>query len=258
MTDRRPWWHAYPQPKLSFAKLFTHTGTLFDGDWPTIGIVSATSSRSAARSGGPRPSRREQILAAARAAIEQYGPGAITGQIAEHAGLARPNVYRHFASKDDLDLELARMAYRELRAAITSRLDLCGTPLEVVRAPIEAQATWADEHPNLYRFLVSRGHQRKRDDASRGAFAEELAAAGARYFPHFADDPDAAEATLVSVIGLVDASVMRWLDGRVEDRDRVVDRLTAQAWLLIDHHLREFDVHLDPAVPLPEERAEQG
>jgi AcrR family transcriptional regulator len=226
------------------------TSALVDDDWPTIGIVSTTSSRSSARSEGPRPTRRDQILAAARAAIEQYGPGAITGQIAEHAGLARPNVYRHFASKDDLDLELARVAYRELRAAITSRLDLCGTPLDVVRAPIEAQATWADEHPNLYRFLVSRGHRRNRDDASRGAFAAELAAAGARYFPHFADDPDAAEATLVSIIGLVDASVLRWLDGRVENRDRLVDRLTSQAWLLIDHHLRELNVRLDPTVPL--------
>lgn len=199
------------------------------------------------------PARREQILEAARAAIEEYGPGALTGQIAERAGLARPNVYRHFSSKDDLDLALARTAYQELRAEVRGRLDLSGTPLDVIRAPIAAQVTWADQHPNLYRFLVSQGYQRssRQVRVDRSDFAAELAAAGARYFPRFAEDPDAAEATLVALIGLVDASVLRWMSRPVGTREQLIDRLTAQAWLIIDHHLREFGIEVDPAVPLP-------
>src|SRR5262245_4527203 len=98
------------------------------------------------------PARCEQICDAARAAIEEHGPEALTGQIAKHAGLARPNVYRHFASKRDLDHAIARRAYQELRAEIRTRLNLCGTPLDVIRAPIEAQVIWADNHQNLYRF----------------------------------------------------------------------------------------------------------
>jgi AcrR family transcriptional regulator len=199
-----------------------------------------------------RAGRRDHILQAARAAIEECGPGALTGQIAERAGLARPNVYRHFASKEDLDLEVARTAYRELRAAIRGGLDLSGRPIEVVGAPIAAQVAWADSHPNLYRFLVCRGHQRsvERPRGERGDFAAELAAAGARYFPHFADDPDAAEATLVAVIGLIDSSVMRWLDRRIGTREQLANRLTAQVWLLIDHHLHQQGIHVDPTVPL--------
>ncbi|MGH3531845.1 MAG: TetR/AcrR family transcriptional regulator [Mycobacterium sp.] len=202
----------------------------------------------------PSLARREQILEAARAAIEEHGPGALTGQIAQHAGLARPNVYRHFASKDDLDLALARSAYQELRAEIRDRLDLSGTPLDVIRAPIAAQVAWADRHQNLYRFLVSHGYQRSSQQRTvqRSDFAAELAAAGARYFPRFAEDPDAAEATLVALIGLVDASVLRWLSRPFGTREQLVDRLTAQAWLIIDHHLREFDIHVDPTVPLPQ------
>jgi AcrR family transcriptional regulator len=198
--------------------------------------------------------RREQILEAARAAIEEHGPGALTGQIAEHAGLARPNVYRHFSSKDDLDLALARSAYQELRAEVRARLDLSGTPLDVIRAPIAAQVAWADCHPNLYRFLVSRGYQRssQRIRVDRSDFAAELAAAGTRYFPRFAEDPDAAEAILVALIGLVDASVLRWLSRPIGTREQLVDRLTAQAWLIIDHHLRGFGIHVDPTVPLPQ------
>ena len=204
--------------------------------------------------------RREEILAAARAAIEEHGPGALTGQIAKRAGLARPNVYRHFASKDDLDGALARRAYQELRAAVRSRLDQSGSPLDVVRAPIEAQVNWAGQHPNLYRFLVSRGHQRTTEGESGGGrsdFAAELAAAGARYFPGFADDTDAAESILVAVIGLVDASVLRWLDRRTSKRDDISDRLalidglTAQCWLIIDHHLRQRGIHVSPTEVLP-------
>lgn len=195
--------------------------------------------------------RREQIRDAARAAIEEYGPDALTGQIAKRAGLARPNVYRHFASKDDLDLAVARSAYQELRGEIRSRLDLCGTPLEGIRAPIAAQVIWADRHQNLYRFLVSRGHQRSSQRAvERSDFAAELAAASARYFPRFTEDPDAAEATVVAIIGLVDACVLRWLSRPIGTRDQLIDRLTTHAWLIIDHHLRELGLNIDPLSPL--------
>lgn len=199
------------------------------------------------------PTRREQILQAARAAIEEHGPGALTGQIAQHAGLARPNVYRHFSSKDDLDSALARSAYREVRAEIRQRLDLSGTPLDVIRAPIAAQISWAHHHPNLYRFLVSRGYQRssERLRADRSDLAAEVTAAGARYFPGFADDPEAAEATVVAVVGLVDASVLRWLSRPMCSREELVERLTAQAWLIVDHYLRGMGITVDPAVPLP-------
>jgi AcrR family transcriptional regulator len=198
--------------------------------------------------------RREQIRDAARAAIEEHGPEALTGQIAKHAGLARPNVYRHFASKHDLDHAVARSAYHELRAEIRARLDLCGTPIDVIRAPIEAQVIWADRHQNLYRFLVTHGYQRRfqQRTAERSNFAPELASAVGRYIPRLTDDPDAAEATLVALIGLFDASVLRWLSRPVGTRDQLIDRLTAQTWLILDHHLREFDIHVDPAMPLPQ------
>jgi AcrR family transcriptional regulator len=195
--------------------------------------------------------RREQILEAARAAIEEYGPDALTDQIAKRAGLARPNVYRHFDSKDDLDLAVARSAYQELRAEIRSRLNLCGSPLDVIRAPIAVQVIWADNHPNLYRFVISHGHQRRSRQPSV-AFADEVTTAGARYFPHFADNPDGADDIVIGLGGLIDASILAWLARRNQTREQLIDRLTTQAWLLIDHHLRDVGVGLDPAVPLPQ------
>lgn len=202
----------------------------------------------------PPLARREQIVDAARAVIEEHGPDALTGQIAERAGLARPNVYRHFSSKDELDLAVARNAYQELQSQVLARLDLSGSPIDVIRAPIAAQVIWADRHPNLYRFLVSRGYQRSSQQrrAARRDFATELALAGARFFPHFADNPDAAAAIVVGLGGLIDASILGWLGRRTESRKRLIDRLTTHAWLIIDHHLREYGVSVDPAVPLAE------
>jgi AcrR family transcriptional regulator len=198
------------------------------------------------------PPRREQILEAARAAIEEHGPDALTGQIAQRAGLARPNVYRHFASKDELDLAVARSAYHELRTEVLARLAMSGTPLDVISAPITAQVAWADRHPNLYRFLVSRGYHRsfQPHKSERNEFATDLAAAGQHYFPHFADDPELAAVVVIALSGLIDASILAWLNRRTESREQLIDRLTDQAWLIVDYHLRSVGAEVDPAVPL--------
>jgi AcrR family transcriptional regulator len=187
------------------------------------------------------PVRYEQILQAARTAIEEHGPDALTSQIASCAKLARPNVYRHFASKDDLDRALARSVYHELRGEIAACLDLPGTAFDVIRELTAAQVSWADRHPNLYRFMVSRGYQRKSSQRTvgRSSLAAEITAAAARYFPRLDDDPDAVEATLVGLIGLRDASVLWWLSRRVGTLDQFVDRLTVQAWLILNHHCKK-------------------
>jgi AcrR family transcriptional regulator len=196
--------------------------------------------------------RREQILEAARAVIEEYGPDALTGQIADRAGLARPNVYRHFASKDELDRAVARSAYQELQEEVRNRLDLGGTPVDIIGAPIAVQVMWADRHPNLYRFLVSRSYQGslRQQEAERHEFAAGLAATGASYLPRFAENPDAADALVTGLGGLIDASILGWLSRRTESAEQLIDRLTLHVWLIVDHHLREIDAHIDPAVPV--------
>jgi AcrR family transcriptional regulator len=52
---------------------------------------------------------RERLLAAARQVIEEGGYGAATvAVIAERAGVASGTLYRHFASKEELFVELFR------------------------------------------------------------------------------------------------------------------------------------------------------
>jgi AcrR family transcriptional regulator len=199
----------------------------------------------------PALSRREHILKAARAAIDELGSDALTSQIAERAGLARPNVYRHFSSKDDLDLAVAQSAYQELRGEVQTRLGLCGRPLEVIRAPIEAQVSWADRHPNVYRFVIERGYQwtSRRRTVEQVAFAAEILTAAAGYLPRFVANRDAAEAVVTALGGLIDASILRWLCNRTETRAQLIDRLTNYTWVIIDDYLRSLGVCVDPTVP---------
>jgi AcrR family transcriptional regulator len=202
--------------------------------------------------------RREDLLEAARVVIDEYGPEALTSQIAERAGLARPNFYRHFSTRDDLDVAVARAAYQELRAEIRARLEVCGRPLDVIRAPIEAEVAWADMHPNLYRFVIARGNQwtSERRTLEHVAFATEITTAAERYFPRFVADLDAADAVVTALGGLIDASILRWLRLRTETRDQLIDRLTSRSWLIIDDHLRSLGVRVDPSVHLSVDRAD--
>lgn len=226
--------------------------------------VDTTAARRATSRLPGRDLRRGRIIEAALAAIEENGPHALTGQIAGKAGLGRTHFYRHFASKEELDLAVARHVHRELTAKIRVSLDVTGSPLDVIRAPVSQHVMWADDHPNLYRFLVNRHYRRSNEKTAPGvsAFASELAKAGARYFPRYGDDAGAADRNVAAIVGLIDASVLWWLDHRESTRDDLVIRLTRQTWLIIDDRLRELGTTLDPEAPLngpkPTPRANQG
>ena len=73
-----------------------------------------------------RRERRIAIITAAISAIEEFGPDALTAQIAQVAGVPRTHVYRHFDGKQALDLAVSRHVAGELgdriRAGLTAPL----------------------------------------------------------------------------------------------------------------------------------------
>ncbi|WP_436534465.1 TetR/AcrR family transcriptional regulator [Actinoplanes sp. HUAS TT8] len=76
--------------------------------------------RTAGRS--PEDTRRA-LLDAAGEAIRTRGVGATLDEIARHAGVSKGGLIYHFASKDELILELARDLLAAFRSAVESRLD---------------------------------------------------------------------------------------------------------------------------------------
>ena len=207
--------------------------------------------RRATRLADHRSPRRERIILAAAQAIEEHGADAGTGQIAAIAGVARPHVYRHFSSRDELMLEVARYAAGDLKASVRPSLRRSGTPLELIRGLTDASVAWAAEHPGLYRFITERKQTRDlhRDRVGRSHFLGEIVDATDAYLgaAGLTSPPDGVVAGLM---GMGDASIIWWLDHRDEPRDRLVDRLTRQVWLIFREMLRDIGVEDPEALTL--------
>lgn len=187
---------------------------------------------------GPGANRRQRILEAAARTVEQHGPDAGPGLIAQAAGLARPHLYRHFASNDELDQEVARYATRQLAAWIRPALTAPGTPLDILRGIIGRTVTWAADHPNLYRFRVRLRQAPVVVEFSDAAFAY-LRSAG-----YTAELPPQ---VVACVVGMVDASTLWWLDNR--DRTNagsLTEQIVGQVWLVLDDAMQHLGRPMDP------------
>ena len=183
--------------------------------------------------------RRQALLRAAREAIEEHGASVGMAQIAERAGIPRPNVYRTFPSKEHLDREVARQASKELLSHVRPELHRGDSP-DVIREMIAAQLTWADQHPHLYRFVTAQrqalGLQADETDrATRPQFLSEIVSTVADYLQEKAGVQvvQLPDRVMAGAMGMVDASTLWWLDHRDETQDEAVDRLARQVALLL-------------------------
>lgn len=180
--------------------------------------------------------RRAAIVEAALEVIETVGPTAGTSQIAERAGVPRPHVYRHFESKQELDAEIIRAASAALREAVRPTLSTGKSIPDMLRDAIGTAVGWAAEHPNLYRFLAASQQTRAlhRDRLGRGRFLDMFVEAAAASIggagDTFGSVPDG---VLAGMVGMIDASIIWWLDHDDERQDDVVERLTRQVELVV-------------------------
>jgi hypothetical protein len=146
--------------------------------------------------------RRGQTIEAASAAIDDHCLGALIGQIGTGARLACPNIYRQARSKANRDIAVAASAFQQIGVKTGRTLDLYGTPLDLVRAPVGTGLSSTDRHHKMRRSFVSRGQPRgyQNRKPTRRLVVAELAAGRGAGFPRFADCTDATAMLLVSPI----------------------------------------------------------
>lgn len=205
------------------------------------------------------PHRRERRLAIINAAIstiEEHGPDALTGQIAEMAGVPRTHVYRHFDGKQALDLAVSRHVANQIGQQIRTGLATKGSARDIIRAAIGQHLSWIAEHPNLYRFLASHAYAVNSTgtptvDDAKAAFAHELTALLAGYMRVFGVEEAPAERVITGVVGMVDATAAWWLEHPEITHTELTAALTSQVWLIIDNTARELGLTLDPDAALP-------
>jgi len=96
---------------------------------------------------------REQILAAAREIVLEQGFEALSmRKIAEAIEYSPATIYLHFASRDDIALELVREGFAEMLGAI-GPATLLSDPVERLRDIGRRYVRFGLEHPLTYRLI---------------------------------------------------------------------------------------------------------
>lgn len=104
----------------------------------------------------PAPQRRQQLLDAALALFGQRGfHGTSMDDIAEAAGVTKPILYQHFASKRDLILELLRDLGTRLDNEISNATASANSPRQQVEEGFKAYFGWVEANPRGFEVLFS-------------------------------------------------------------------------------------------------------
>ncbi|MFE6646161.1 TetR/AcrR family transcriptional regulator [Nocardioides sp. NPDC057772] len=173
-------------------------------------------------------------MRAAIEAVEVFGHDVGLGRIADLAGIARPNLYRLFKNKTQLDVEVARQGAAELAAAVQDPLRHGGSVAEIVHGTLAASVSWAAEHPHLYRFIATHD-QRSAEGGSptgRARFVTDIVDTIELHLRAAQIEAEVPAGPVAAILGLVDGAIQWWLDHDDEPQQVLVDRLADQATAL--------------------------
>lgn len=184
---------------------------------------------------------------AALEAIAEHGADVTTEQIAESAGVARTQVYKHFTDATDLHNAIAERAVELITTELAPLWNLSGTPMQMIDSAVGSHIRFLSERNNLYRYLNGR-------DALadvKTTIGQHLTLLLAHYLGVFGLDTRVAETAAFALVGMVDSSTARWLENpRDMDETELAALLGRWAWRILDDVLREHGVVLAPDTPL--------
>ncbi|WP_206492857.1 TetR/AcrR family transcriptional regulator [Rhodococcus sp. KRD162] len=175
---------------------------------------------------------RQELVAAALIAIDEYGPNVSMGDIAKAAGTAKPKLYRHFVDRSDLHTAIVQNVQDMLWDRIMNTVNLFEDSVtDLIDHSVAGYAAIVTDHPNLFRFLVH-GHflARTTDRRTSAGVAGDPALDSARAASDAvarvlsdaiqgpAVDSSTVEIVSYSTFGAV-ASATDWWLGSSEDRE---------------------------------------
>lgn len=180
-----------------------------------------------------------KLVAAALEAVEAHGPNVGMGRIAELAGIPRPHVYRYFNNKDELDLEVVRVATSDLATALRPSLSISGTVSEIVTEVVSTIVGWAGLHPQLFRFVASQ-------PGARELMHQELLKTFQAYMSDAGFEAEVPPAGVAAVIGMGDAGIRWWLDHQDETQEEVTIRLSRYATAIVYDFADRLGITIPP------------
>jgi AcrR family transcriptional regulator len=180
----------------------------------------------------PAPRRRRQLLDVALEVFGESGYHQVSmDAVAEAAGVTKPVLYQHFASKRELYLELLTDVGEQLREEVVSATSSAGHPHQQVEAGFRAYFRFVAAHANAFRLLFGSGLEPEKEFA---AVAERVQEAMADTVAELIDvglDPQHRQVLAHGVIGLAEATSRFWMgQGLPLDPDRLAGWAAELAW----------------------------
>jgi AcrR family transcriptional regulator len=169
-------------------------------------------------------------------AIEEFGTGGYhdtsMNRLADAAGVTKPVLYQHFASKRELYLELLRDIGGRLRDAITEATALAGGPHSQVEAGFGAYFKFFADDPAAFVVLFGDG---ARKDEEFAAVAHEVEASLAETIAELivADGLDDDDRRLLAfgIVGLAEGTARYWVARGLDiDTNRLATRMADLVW----------------------------
>lgn len=180
----------------------------------------------------PAPERREQLLSVALTVFAQHGyHDTSMNDVAEAAGITKPVLYQHFASKRELFLDVIEEAGHRMISAITTQATTDTDGRRRTERGFRAYFTWVAEDHDAFMLLFGSGSRRDAEfaDAVR-QFTSKVADA---IEPLITADIDADHRRNLAyaIVGMTEAVSRRLIDrGDTFDPTLVARQVSDLAW----------------------------
>ena len=192
-----------------------------------------------------RESRREELVAAAVAAIDEHGPSASIAEIAASAGVSKPVLYRYFADKDDLYRAVGQWGAEQVTNAVVPALVAQAPMREKVFAACDAYLSLIAEHPQVFLLLIE--HRTADDPLADGKeqIATSLAKLMGDTLRRLGVDAAGAEPWAHGVVGMGLAVGEWWLRRNIMSREAASEYLATFLWNAFSGFVADHGVGLD-------------
>lgn len=181
----------------------------------------------------PAARRRRQLLEVALNVFAESGfhPTSMN-DIAEAAGVTKPVLYQHFASKRDLYLELLEVVGGRLRDEIGKAASEAAAPRQQVQRGFAAYFGFVADHTDAFLVLFGGGSRRDEEFAAHVRRVEDAIADAIASLIDVEGLTDVERRLLADgIVGLAEGTSRHWLrEGRQGDPAEVAALVADLAW----------------------------
>jgi AcrR family transcriptional regulator len=180
----------------------------------------------------PAAERRQQLVETALTLFAQRGMhGTSMDDIAEAAGVTKPVLYQHFASKRALFLELLDDVGKHLLSAITAATSGAESPRQQVEAGLTAYFQFVADHHASFVLLFGDGSRRDEEFAEAVNTVEATIADFVAALIDAGLDDEHRQLLAHAIVGMAENASRRWVaTGATEPANVAARRVADLAW----------------------------